>query len=110
MRLLDAARLTRRGRGAWEGHAPLSFGNAVGGNSLRHPAPVILRPHVSRRIYIYHAVTAGQYFRLVLSLLMSAVLPLSAMRRETHGIGNIGFESTLVLVFDLGGTLLMMNA
>jgi cation:H+ antiporter len=59
---------------------------------------------------IYHAVTADQYFWLVLSLVMSAVLLLGLMRREEHGIGNIGFESTLVLAFYLGGVLLMMVA
>lgn len=57
---------------------------------------------------IYHAVTQVQSFWLALSLLMTAVLLLGLIRREEHGIGNIGFESFLVLVFYLGGLLLLV--
>jgi cation:H+ antiporter len=57
---------------------------------------------------IYHAVTTVQSFWLVLSLLMAAVLLLGLIRREEHGIANIGFESMMVLALYLGGVTLLV--
>jgi cation:H+ antiporter len=45
---------------------------------------------------------------MALSLLMAAVLLLGLIRREEHGIGNIGFESVLVLALYLGGVSLQI--
>lgn len=59
---------------------------------------------------IYHAVTSLQSFWLALSLVMATVLLLGLMRREEHGIGNIGFESFLVLVLYAGGVIRTLTA
>ena len=40
---------------------------------------------------------------VALTLLMTAVLLLGLVRRERHGIANIGFESLLVLVIYVVG-------
>lgn len=56
---------------------------------------------------IYHAITTSQIFMISLNMLMLAVLLLGLLRREKHGIGNIGFESFLILILYLGGFLLL---
>jgi cation:H+ antiporter len=91
------------------GALTLAVGDIIGGNTFD-----VLFLAFSDVMYrsgsIYHAVTPVQSFWLALSLLMAAVLLLGLMRREEHGIGNIGFESFLVLVFYLGGVLLLVLA
>ncbi len=59
---------------------------------------------------IYHAVSDRPYFLMVLALLMTVVLLLGMLRRERHGIANIGFESVLVLAFYLGGIAVLVTA
>ena len=56
---------------------------------------------------IYHAITKHQIFIISLTILMSAILLLGLLRREKHGIGNIGFESFFILILYLGGFLLV---
>jgi cation:H+ antiporter len=89
------------------GALTLAVGDIIGGNSFD-----VLFLSFSDLMYrggsIYHAVTPVQSFWLALSLLMAAVLLLGLIRREEHGIGNIGFESFLVLVFYLSGVLLLV--
>jgi cation:H+ antiporter len=91
------------------GALTLAVGDIIGGNTFD-----VLFLSFSDLAYrqgsIYHAVTPVQSFWLALSLLMAAVLLLGLLRREKHGIGNIGFESFLVLVFYLGGALLLVLA
>ena len=90
------------------GALTLAVGDIIGGNSFD-----VLFLAFSDLVYrggsIYHAVSLVQFFWLALSLLMAAVLLLGLIRREEHGIGNIGFESFLVLVFYLGGVLLLLG-
>jgi cation:H+ antiporter len=89
------------------GALTLAVGDIIGGNTFD-----VLFLSFSDLAYrggsIYHAVTSSQFFWLALSLLMAAVLLLGLMRREKHGIGNIGFESVLVLVFYLCGVILLV--
>lgn len=47
---------------------------------------------------IYHDIAPVQVTWALISILMSAILLLGMVRRETYGIGKIGFESALVLV------------
>jgi len=56
---------------------------------------------------IYHAITKSQVFMISLTMLLNAILLLGLLRREKHGIGNIGFESFLILILYLGGFLLL---
>jgi cation:H+ antiporter len=91
------------------GALTLAVGDIIGGNTFD-----VLFLAFSDLAYrggsIYHAVTPDQSFWLGLSLLMAAVLLLGLLRREQHGIGNIGFESFLVLVFYFSGVLLLVLA
>jgi cation:H+ antiporter len=56
---------------------------------------------------IYQALTERQVFLIALTILMTAILLLGLLRREKHGIGNIGFESFLLLFLYIGGFLLV---
>jgi len=47
---------------------------------------------------IYHDIAPVQMTWGVVSILMTAILLLGLVRRETYGIGRIGFESALILV------------
>ncbi len=46
---------------------------------------------------IYHDLAPVQIMWGLVSILMTAILLLGMMRRETYGIGRIGFESALIL-------------
>lgn len=46
---------------------------------------------------IYHAMAPVQMTWGLVSILMTAILLLGMMRRQTYGIGRIGFESALIL-------------
>lgn len=91
------------------GALTLAVGDIIGGNTFD-----VLFLSFSDLLYrdgsIYHAVTPVQSFWLVLSLVMASVLLLGLMRREEHGIANIGFESFLVLVLYISGVLLFLVA
>jgi len=47
---------------------------------------------------IYHDVAPVQMMWGLITILMGAILLLGMLRRETYGIGRIGFESALILV------------
>jgi cation:H+ antiporter len=57
---------------------------------------------------VYAAVGPHQDFLLALTVLLSAVLLMGMLYRERHGVGNIGLESVLLLVFYLGGIGLLV--
>jgi cation:H+ antiporter len=86
------------------GALTLAVSNVLGGNSFD-----ILFLAFSDLAYrngsIYQALTDHEVFNLALTILMTAILVLGLLRREKHGIGNIGFESFLVLLLYLGGLL-----
>jgi len=91
------------------GALTLAVGDIIGGNTFD-----VLFLAFSDIAYhqgsIYHALASTQSFWLALSLLMAAILLLGLVRREEHGIGNIGFESFLVLVTYLGGVLVLIQS
>ncbi len=88
------------------GALTLAVGDIIGGNTFD-----VLFLAFSDLMYrggsIYHAVTQTQAFWLALSLLMAAVLLLGLLRREKHGVGNIGFESFTVLALYAAGVVLL---
>jgi len=57
---------------------------------------------------IYHAVTTQQIFWGLLTILMAAILILGLVRRETFGIGRIGFESFAILMLYGGAAGLLI--
>lgn len=59
---------------------------------------------------IYHAMTGAQVFLIVLAMLMTTALLLGLLRRETHGIANVGFESALIMALYAGGLVILILA
>lgn len=59
---------------------------------------------------IYHAITSHQIFFVSLTILLTAILLLGMLRREKHGIANIGFEGFLVLAFYLAAAAFLLFA
>jgi len=57
---------------------------------------------------IYHAASSQQLFLIALSILMSSTLLVGLLRREKHGIANIGFESFAVVMLYLMGVVLVL--
>ncbi|MFB2837495.1 sodium:calcium antiporter [Floridanema evergladense] len=84
----------------------LAVSGVLGGNSF-DVLVLALCDLVYRKGSIYQALTEHQVFLLALTILMTAILLLGLLRREKHGIGNIGFESFLLLLLYLGGFLLV---
>ena len=91
------------------GALTLAVSNVLGGNSFD-----ILFLAFSDLAYrngsIYQALADHEVFVLALTILMTAILVLGLLRREKHGIGNIGFESFFVLLLYMGGFLLVFFA
>lgn len=88
------------------GALTLAVSNVLGGNSFD-----ILFLSFSDLAYrngsIYQALTEHEIFILALTIVMTGILVLGLLRREKHGIGNIGFESFLLLLLYVGGFLLV---
>lgn len=86
------------------GALSLALGDILGGNAFD-----VLFLSASDFAYsggsIYALMTSGDLFWLALSLLMVGTLLLGLLRRERHGVGNIGFESSIVLLLYFGGVL-----
>lgn len=59
---------------------------------------------------VYHAMGGRPTFLIMLTILLTSILLLGLIRREKHGIANIGFESFLLLIFYAGGFLLIVTA
>jgi cation:H+ antiporter len=84
----------------------LAVSNVLGGNSF-DVLFLALSDVAYRQGSIYQALTEREVFVLALGILMTAILVLGLLRREKHGIGNIGFESFVVLLLYVGGFLLV---
>lgn len=89
-----------------QGALTLAVGDIIGGNSF-DVLFVAFSDMAYRRGSIYHALTASQTFVIALTILMTGILLLGLLRREKHGIGNIGFESLLIPMLYLGSLLLL---
>ena len=88
------------------GALTLAISGIIGGNCF-DVLFVAFSDFVYRPGSIYHAVTTAQIFIISLTMLLTGILLLGLLRRETYGIGNIGFESFLILILYLGGFLLL---
>lgn len=91
------------------GALTLAVGGILGGNTF----DVLFAAFADiayREGSIYHTMTGEQTFIIVLTILMTAVLLLGLLRRETHGIANVGFESASILVLYVGGAALLALA
>ncbi|MGB7444568.1 MAG: hypothetical protein WA919_26175 [Coleofasciculaceae cyanobacterium] len=85
-----------------QGALTLAVSGIIGGNSF-DVLMLALSDLAYRQGSIYHALGQQQVFVIALSILMTSVLLLGLLRREKYGIGNIGFESFMILILYLGG-------
>jgi cation:H+ antiporter len=88
------------------GALTLAVSGVIGGNSF-DVMLVAFSDFAYRQGSIYHALAKPQIFAIALTILMTAILVLGLLRRETHGIGNISFESFLILLLYLTGFSLL---
>ncbi len=58
---------------------------------------------------IYHAMGERPTFLVMLTILLTGILLMGLIRRERHGIANIGFESFLLLLFYAGGFVIIVT-
>lgn len=83
------------------GALTLAVGGVIGGNTF--DTLLIATSDVAYRDgSIYHAVVGQQLYVIALTILLTGVLLMGLLRRETYGPANIGFESVLVLVLYVG--------
>lgn len=78
------------------GALTLAVGDILGGNSF-DVLFLVLSDVAYRAGSIHLAVSKQQAFWLALNTLLVGVLLLGLLRRQRHGMGNIGFEGVLVL-------------
>jgi len=84
----------------------LAVGDIFGGNCF-DVLFVALSDVAYRDGSIYHAIGAEDRFVIAVTVLMTGILLLGLVRREKHGLANIGFESVLMLAAYIGGVALL---
>ncbi|MBD3671325.1 MAG: sodium:calcium antiporter [Gammaproteobacteria bacterium] len=89
------------------GALTLAVGDILGGNTFD-----VLFLTASDIAYrngtIYAAITKNEIFWVALAILLVSILMMGLLRREKHGVGNIGFESVLVLGLYFLGVITIM--
>jgi cation:H+ antiporter len=90
------------------GALTLAVGDILGGNTFD-----VLFLSASDAAYgqgsIYAAISTREVFWVALSILLAGILLLGLLRREKHGLANIGFESVLVLVVYFLGIVMLVS-
>jgi cation:H+ antiporter len=99
--LVTAVAAVRRGALA------LAVGDILGGNCF-DVLFLSVADAAFREGSLYHAVSGRQGMLLTLTIVLSGILLLGMMRRERHGIANIGFESALVLIVYVAGMVAVL--
>ncbi len=79
------------------GALTLAVGNVIGGNAF-DTMLVGVADVAYRDGSVYSQVESDQTIFVGIALLMTAVLVMGLLRRQRHGIGNIGSESAIILV------------
>ncbi|MFP3860775.1 MAG: sodium:calcium antiporter [Bacteroidales bacterium] len=85
----------------------LSIGNIIGGNSF-DMLFVAFADIAYNQGSILHAITNSQVFIIALTMLMSCTLLLGLLHREKKGLGNIGWESVLIIIFYFAGNAFLL--
>ncbi len=80
-----------------QGALTLAVGNVMGGNAFDTLFAAVA-DIAYREGSIYHAASTRELFLTSLAILLAGLLVMGLVRRERRGIGNIGFESFLILV------------
>jgi cation:H+ antiporter len=78
------------------GALTLAVGGIIGGNCF-DVLFVSFADFAYRDGSIYHAISQQQTYLTALAILLTGILLMGLLRREKHGIANIGFESFLLL-------------
>ena len=84
----------------------LAIGDIIGGNAF-DTLFIAASDIAYREGPIYSAVSSAEFFWLADSLLMTGVLLMGLLYRQRHGPGNIGLESTALLLLYFGGVVLL---
>ncbi|NWG46681.1 MAG: sodium:calcium antiporter [Alphaproteobacteria bacterium] len=79
------------------GALSLAVGGILGGNTF-DVLFAVFSDVAYREGSIYHAIGPSQIFTILITILMVSILLMGFLLRERHGFGNIGFESTLMLL------------
>ncbi len=79
------------------GALTLAVSDIVGGNAF-DVIFLAVADTAYREGSLYHAMGPRPAFLIILTLLLTGILLLGLVRREKHGIANIGFESFLLLI------------
>lgn len=90
------------------GALTLAVGGVIGGNCfdlLLLAFSDIAYPGGS----VYAAITNRQIFIMALTILMTGILLLGLLQRQEKGIGNIGFESVLILLLYLTSVIFLFT-
>ena len=91
------------------GALTLAVGGILGGNTF-DVLFVAFSDVAYREGSIYHAFSGQQTTLFLISILMTTVLLLGLLRREKHGIVNVGFESVLIIGIYVVGMAIMATA
>ncbi|WP_447969196.1 sodium:calcium antiporter [Nitrospira sp. M1] len=90
-----------------QGALTLAVGGILGGNAFDS-----LLIAISDTAYntgsIYHAISSDQIFLMGLTIIMTSILLMGLIRREQHGIVNIGFESFAILMLYVSGVVYLV--
>jgi cation:H+ antiporter len=90
------------------GALTLAVGGIIGGNAF-DTLFTAASDIAYREGSIYHAMPEDSKFWAALTLLMSGVLMMGLIRRERHGIGQIGMESVVIMVLYVFGVVLLLG-
>ena len=91
------------------GALTLAVGGIIGGNAF-DTIFLAFSDVAYREGSIYHAISERQVFLISLTVLLTGLLLLGLLRREKHGVANIGFESFLILVMYFGSFAFLLVA
>ena len=90
------------------GALTLAVGGIIGGNAF-DTLFTAASDIAYREGSIYHAMPEDSKFWAALTLLMSGVLMMGLIRRERHGIGQIGMESVVIMALYVFGVVLLLG-
>jgi cation:H+ antiporter len=91
-----------------QGALTLAVGGIIGGNCF-DLLLLAFSDIAFRSGSIYAIISDRQIFVISLTILMTGILLLGLLQREKYGIGNIGFESFLILLLYIGGIGLLIS-
>jgi cation:H+ antiporter len=89
------------------GALTLAVSDIIGGNAF-DILFLSVADIVFREGSLYHAMGTRPMFLIMLTILLTSVLLMGLIRREKHGIVNIGFESALLFLLYGGGFALII--